>query len=125
MYITKSASTKSRHLKNKTNLQPRYDTIHICSWETDILHVLLHRHVVVISQNRFFFAIIVSLNIPKKPIVFMDVQNKRTLCKMTYLYSDRYTNDHSLFQEFLIKCRRMVVHVEDGDKDFGQAVLSL
>lgn len=42
-----------------------------------------------------------------------------------YLYSDRCANNHGLLQEFFIKFWRVVVHVEDGDKDFSQAVLSL
>lgn len=44
---------------------------------------------------------------------------------MIYLDSDGCTDDHCLFQEFFIKFWRVVVHVEDGDKDFGQGVLPL
>lgn len=47
------------------------------------------------------------------------------LSHVTYLHSDRHANNHGLFHEFLVEFWRMVVHVEDGDKDFGQAVLSL
>lgn len=42
-----------------------------------------------------------------------------------YLHSDRCTNNHRLFQEFFNKFRRVVVHVDDGDEDFRQAVLPL
>ena len=42
-----------------------------------------------------------------------------------YLHSDWYTNNHGLLQELFIKSRRVVVHVEDGDKHLRQAVLPL
>lgn len=42
-----------------------------------------------------------------------------------YLYSDRCPNDQGLLQVFVIECRRVVVHVQDSDEDFGQTVLPL
>ena len=44
---------------------------------------------------------------------------------MVYLYFDRRANNHRLLLKFFIKLRRVVVHVEDGDKGFSQAVLPL
>lgn len=42
-----------------------------------------------------------------------------------YLDFNRCTNNHCLFQEFSIERWRMVIHVDDGDKDFSQAVFAL
>lgn len=42
-----------------------------------------------------------------------------------YLYFHRCANNHCLFQEFFVKFWGVVVHVDDGDKGFRQAVLPL
>lgn len=42
-----------------------------------------------------------------------------------YLNFDGRANDHGLLQELLVKFWRMVIHVQDSDEDFSQAVLAL
>lgn len=42
-----------------------------------------------------------------------------------YLNFDRSSDDHCLFQELVIELWRVVVHVENSDKDLRQAVRPL
>lgn len=71
-----------------------------------------------------------NLSSRNEHVSFEGIKNRESqgcplLLNTDHLDFDGHADDHGLLQELLVKFWRMVVHVQDGDEDFGQAVLAL